>query len=92
MADLTLHETDSRKRLMTLTQLFLLHRYKIDSVHYLTPTEDNHRQTQRMRDRGIFRAVNEEVGEIIVADVNKDVVKQLLDPDRVTLRALIAEG
>ena len=80
-----------RKRLMTLAQLFLIHRYKIDSVHYLTPTEDNQRQTQGMKERGIFRAVNEEVGEIIVGDVNKDRIKQLLDPDRVALRALITE-
>ena len=48
-----------RKRLMTLTQLFLIHRYRIDSVHFLTPTEDNHRQTERMKERGIFTAVNQ---------------------------------
>ena len=81
-----------RKRLMTLNQLFLLHRYKIDSVHYLTPTADNHRQTERMKARGIFSAVNDEVGEIVVADVNKDRIKQLVDPDRVALQKLIAEG
>ncbi|MBX3187824.1 MAG: isocitrate lyase ICL2 [Labilithrix sp.] len=81
-----------RKRLMTLAQLFLIHRYKIESVHYLTPTDDNHRQTDRMKARGLFSAVNDEVGEIIVADVNKDLVKQLLDPDRVALKALIAQG
>jgi isocitrate lyase len=86
--DLTLR----RKRLMTLAQLFLIHRYKIDSVHYLTPTEDNHRQTQSMKARGLFVAVNEEVGEIIVADVNKERVKQLLDADRVELKALVAKG
>jgi isocitrate lyase len=28
-----------RKRLMTLAHLYLLHRYKVDSVHYVTPTE-----------------------------------------------------
>ena len=77
---------------MTLAQLFLIHRYKIDSVHYLTPTDDNHRQTEGMKARGLFIAVNDEVGEIIVADVNKERVKQLLDADRVALRALIAEG
>ena len=78
-----------RKRLMTLNQLFLIHRYKIDSVHYLTPTEDNHRQTEKMKLRGVFSAVNDEVGEIIVADVDKDRVKQLLEPAALT--ALIAE-
>jgi isocitrate lyase len=78
-----------RKRLMTLLQLFLVHRYRSDSVHYLTPTEDNHRQTEAMKARGLFSAVNDEVGEIIVADVNKERVAQLLEPDRKALRALI---
>ena len=31
---------------MTLVQLFLIHRYSAASLHYLTPTDDNHRQTQ----------------------------------------------
>ena len=81
-----------RKRLMTLNQLFLFHRYKIDSVHYLTPTEDNHRQTDGMKARRIFNAVTDEVGEMIVADVNKKRVEQLVDPDREALGALIAES
>ncbi len=80
-----------RKRLMMLCQLFLIHRYKIDSVHYLTPTEDNQRQTESMRKRGLFSAVNNEVGDIIVADVNKDRVKDLVAADRVALRGLIVE-
>jgi isocitrate lyase len=75
---------------MTLLQLFLIHRYRIDSVHYLTPTEDNHRQTDGMKARGLFSAVNDEVGEIIVADVSKDRVAQLLEADRAALGALIA--
>jgi isocitrate lyase len=80
-----------RKRLMTLNQLFLIHRYKIDSVHYLTPTEDNHRQTERMKTRGLFSQVNDEVGEIIVADVNTELIAKLM-ADRTALAALIAEG
>jgi isocitrate lyase len=79
-----------RKRLMTLVQLFLVHRYKIDSIHYLTPTDDNHRQTEAMRARGIFREVNDEVGEIIVADIDKDRVRALLEPDRAALTQFIA--
>ena len=39
---------------MTLAQLFLIHRYKVDSVHYLTPTDDNQRQTEGMKARGLF--------------------------------------
>lgn len=80
-----------KKRLMTLTQLFLIHRYKIDSLHYLTPTDDNKRQTEGMKRHGIFSAVNDEVGQIIVADVNKERVKTLLEPDRAALTALITE-
>jgi isocitrate lyase len=86
----TFAEEFRRKRLMTLAQLFLIHRYKIDSVHYLTPTDDNHRQTERMKAHGLFSAVNDEVGEIIVADVDKERLKELVDPDRVALRALIS--
>ena len=87
----TFDETLRRKRLMTLAQLFLIHRYKSDSVHYLTPTDDNHKQTERMLARGLFSAVQDEVGQIIVADVAKDHVKDLLDPDSGALTAMIAE-
>ncbi len=87
----TFDEGLRRKRLMTLAQLFLIHRYRIDSVHYLTPTDDNKRQTEGMKARGIFSAVNDEVGEIIVADVDKESVKHLLDTDRVELGKLIAQ-
>ncbi|HEX8907933.1 MAG TPA: isocitrate lyase, partial [Anaeromyxobacteraceae bacterium] len=78
-----------RKRLMTLVQLFLFHRYKVDSAHYVTPTEDNQRQAEGMRAEGLFGSVTQEVGEIIVADVNQGRVKELLAADRVALRALI---
>jgi isocitrate lyase len=79
-----------RKRLMTLLQLYLMHRYRIESVHYLTPTEDNHRQTEGMKAQGLFSAVNDEVGEVIVADVNRERVAKLVEPDRVELAALLA--
>jgi isocitrate lyase len=81
-----------RKRLMTLSHLFLIHRYRIDSVHFVTPTEDNLRQTERMKERGIFATVATEVGQIIVAEVNKDRVTQLLAPDRTALTRLIEKG
>jgi isocitrate lyase len=80
-----------RKRLMTLAQLFLLHRYRVDTVHYLTPSEDNHRQTEHMKRRSLFSDVNDEVGEIIVADVNRERVRQLVEPDQGLLVALIRE-
>ncbi|HTP51948.1 MAG TPA: isocitrate lyase ICL2 [Anaeromyxobacteraceae bacterium] len=79
-----------KKRLMTVVQLFLFHRYKVYSVHYVTPTEDNQRQAEGMKALGLFRSVTEEVGEIIVADVDPERLKELLASDRAALRALIA--
>jgi isocitrate lyase len=79
-----------KKRLMTLLQLFLMHRYKIYSVHYVTPTEDNQRQAEGMKRQGLFAVVNEEVGEIIVADVAQERVKELLAQDREVLGKLVA--
>jgi len=85
----TFAESLRKKRLMTLVHLFLVHRFKADSVHYVTPTEDNQYQVAKMRSHGIFREVNTEVGQIIVADVDHHRVSQLLAPDQVVLRALI---
>ncbi|HZZ84069.1 MAG TPA: isocitrate lyase ICL2 [Anaeromyxobacteraceae bacterium] len=79
-----------RKRLMTLVQLYLFHRYKVDSAHYVTPTEDNARQAEGMKAERLFSSVVQEVGEIIVADVDKARVKELCAPDRAALEALIA--
>src|SRR3954463_3784805 len=85
----TFEEALRKKRLMTLLHLWLVHRFKADSVHYVTPTEDNQYQTQKMMSHGIFRAVNTEVGQIIVADVNPPRIAELLSPDRVALEKLI---
>jgi isocitrate lyase len=79
------------KRLMTLVQLFLIDRYRVGSVHYVTPTQDNQLQTARMKDLGIFTDVNTEVGQIIVASVNKERVNELLAPDRNALERLIVK-
>ena len=78
-----------KKRLMTLTHLFLIHRYKTSSVHYVSPTEDNRYQAQKMKTHGLFSNVHDEVGQIIVADVSAENVKTLLAPDRARLEALI---
>jgi isocitrate lyase len=80
-----------RKRFMTLMQLYLIHRYKIISVHYVSPNDANLKQSQRMKDMGIFEAVQTEIGQIIVASVNLDHVKELLNPDGVELRTLISK-
>jgi len=78
-----------KKRLMTVAQLFLIHRYNASSVHYVTPTEDNEFQTQRMKSVGIFSDVHTEIGQIIVAQVNKERVAELLKPDRTQLLEII---
>jgi isocitrate lyase len=70
-----------RRRLMTLVQLFLIHRYRASSLHYLTPTDDNQAQTERMQALGIFTVVRTEIGHIIVADVNRERVAKLVQPD-----------
>ena len=81
--------TVRRRRLMTLVQLFLIHRYHAGSVHYVTPTEDNLSQTQRMKDLGIFTVVRTEIGQIIVADVDRLRVAELLLPNGEQLAELI---
>ena len=78
-----------KKRLMMVVQLFLIHRYNASSVHYVTPTEDNEFQTQSMKSVGIFSEVHTEIGQIIVAQVNKEHVAELLKPDRVLLLEII---
>jgi isocitrate lyase len=78
-----------KKRLMTLVHLYLLHRYRIDSVHYVTPTEDNLYQTEKMKTLGIYSNVSTEIGQIIVATVNSGRIAELLNPDRTALRQLI---
>jgi len=78
-----------RRRLMTLVQLFLIHRYRAGSLHYLTPTEDNRSQTQRMQDLGIFSVVRTEIGQIIVADVDRERVGELVRPEADSLAELI---
>ena len=78
-----------QKRLMTLVHLWLVNRFKADAVYYVTPTEDNQYQTEKMKAHGIFSAVNKDVGEIIVADVNQARISELLAPDRAALQKLI---
>jgi isocitrate lyase len=78
-----------RRRLMTLVQLFLIHRYRAGALHYLTPTEDNRSQTQRMQELGIFSVVRTEIGQIIVADVNRERIVELVRPEADSLVELI---
>ena len=78
-----------KKRLMTLNHLFLIHRYKTWAIHYVSPTDDNRYQAQKMKTHGLFSDVHDEIGHIIVADVSAEGVKALLAADRDRLNALI---
>jgi isocitrate lyase len=85
----TFDEKLRQKRLMTLIHLYLVHRYRADVVHYVSPTEDNQYQAAKMKSHGIFAEVNTEVGQIIVAEVAAARIAELLQPDRVMLGKLI---
>ncbi len=78
-----------RRRLMALIHIFLIHRYRANWVHYVSPTDDNERQTRRMIELGIFEDAKTEVGEIIVALVNRERMRALVEPEGDALNALI---
>ncbi len=85
----TFDESLRRKRLSVLLHLFLVHRYRIHSIHYLTPTDDNHAQTAGMSELGLLESVSNEVGEIIVADVDSARIAELVAPDSEALASII---
>jgi isocitrate/methylisocitrate lyase len=87
----TLNPDFRMKRFMTLNQIFLMHRYKTNSFHYVTPSEDNKRQTEGMKKLGIFKEVSKEIGDIIVATVDTQEVNALLAEDKEKLKKLIAK-
>jgi isocitrate lyase len=87
----TFAEKMRQKRLMDVIHLWLIHRFKPEIVYYVTPTEDNIYQTEKMKSHGIFSNVYQEVGEIIVADVNQPRIDELLASDRAALKKLIAK-
>ena len=78
-----------RKRLMTLLHLFLIHRYRSVSVHFVSPTDDVEPQADRMKSYGIYTEVNSEVGQIVVATVDPAGVANLVARDRKALDELI---
>lgn len=85
----TFAESLRKKRLMTLIHLYMIHRYRAVSVHYVSPTEDNHYQTQKMKHHGIYTEVHSEVGHIIVAEVSADRIAELVHDDSAALGRLI---
>jgi isocitrate lyase len=80
-----------QKRLSTLLHLFLIHRYKSDSVIYVNPTPDNMKQSQGMRAMGIYKEVSSEIGDVITASVNPARVAELLATDQTALKNLISK-
>jgi isocitrate lyase len=58
------------RRLMSLLHFFLLHRYKTDLVHYVTPSGDNRLSVQRMIHNGVFRAARTDDPNIIAIEVD----------------------
>ncbi|MDW3209658.1 MAG: isocitrate lyase family protein [Reichenbachiella sp.] len=64
-----------QKRLMTLMHLFIINRYQCDTVHYLTPTDDNAKQCEAMLKMELYAAFTDEIGQIIVADIATDQVR-----------------
>src|SRR5262249_2090417 len=85
----TRDESFRQKRLMTLMHLFLIHRYDVDAAHYLSPSQDNIYQTTKMKSQKVFSEVNNEIGEIIVAEVNQARIEELIAPDGAALGKLI---
>jgi isocitrate lyase len=57
------------RRLMSLMHFFLLHRYKTDLVHYVSPTHDNRLSVQRMILNGVFRWARTDDPNIIAIEV-----------------------
>jgi isocitrate lyase len=88
----TFAEALRKKRLMTLVHLFLVHRFRADAVHFVTPTDDNLYQVEKMRSHGIFSEAATEIGQIIVADVNHERVAELLSADREALTRLVRKA
>ena len=58
------------RRLMSLMHFFLLHRYRTDLVHYLTPTDDNRLSVRRMIQNGVFREARTDDPNIIAIEVD----------------------
>ena len=69
------------RRLMTLMHFFLLHRYKTDLVHYVTPTDDNRLSVHRMIQNGVFREARTDDPNIIAIGVNTDRAQKIFAND-----------
>ncbi|MEK7387176.1 MAG: isocitrate lyase, partial [candidate division NC10 bacterium] len=77
------------RRLMTLMHLFLLHRYKTDLVHYVSPTDDNRISVQHMIGYGVFKEARTDDPNVIAIEVNISRVQRIFARDR-SLKSFIA--
>jgi len=78
------------RRLMSLMHFFLLHRYKTDLVHYVTPTHDNRLSVQRMIQNGVFRAARTDDPNIIAIEVDTARAQKIFANDE-SIRRFIAK-
>jgi isocitrate lyase len=77
------------RRLMTLMHFFLLHRYKTDLVHYVTPTDDNRLSVSRMIQNGVFRQARTDDPNIIAIGVDTARAQKIFANDE-SLRRFIS--
>ncbi len=77
------------RRLMTLMHFFLLHRYKTDLVHYVTPTGDNRISVQHMMRYGVFREARTDDPNVIAIEVNTSLAQRIFSSDQ-SLKRFIA--
>ena len=77
------------RRLMSLMHFFLLHRYKTDLVHYLTPTDDNRLSVRRMIHNGVFREARTDDPNVIAIGVDTARAQKIFANDE-TIKQFIA--
>ena len=77
------------KRLMTLMHFFLLHRYKTDLVHYVSPTDDNRLSVQRMTHYGVFSEARTDDPNVIAIEVHTSRAQKIFANDQ-SLKNFIA--
>jgi isocitrate lyase len=79
------------RRLMTLMHFFLLHRYKTDLVHYVTPTDDNRLSVSRMIQNGVFREARTDDPNIIAIGVDTTRAQKIFANDESLKRFITNE-
>ncbi len=78
------------RRLMTLMHFFLLHRYKTDLVHYVTPSGDNRLSVQRMIHNGVFRGTRTDDPNVIAIEVDTARAQKIFASDE-SIKRFIAK-